>query len=53
MAFSFLPKETQYFALFSQLTQKLKEAAATLVEMLSGADENFESLSKKIKAHRA
>ena len=49
MAFSFLPKETQYFTLFSQLGAKLKEAAATLVEMLSGADENFESLSKKIK----
>ncbi|HEY2847524.1 MAG TPA: DUF47 family protein [Pyrinomonadaceae bacterium] len=49
MAFSLLPKETQYFALFSQLTGKLKEAAATLVEMLSGEDENFESLSKRIK----
>lgn len=49
MAFSLLPRETQYFALFSQLTAKLKEAAATLVEMLGGADENFESLSKKIK----
>jgi len=49
MAFSLLPKETQYFALFSQLTGKLKEAAAALVEMLQGEDENFESLSKKIK----
>jgi predicted phosphate transport protein (TIGR00153 family) len=49
MAFSFLPKETQYFALFSQLTSKLKEAGAALVEMLSGADENFESASKRIK----
>jgi hypothetical protein len=49
MAFSLLPKETQYFALFSQLSDKLKEAAATLVEMLSGEDENFESLSKRIK----
>ena len=49
MAFSLLPKETQYFALFSQLTAKLKEAAAALVEMLGGEDENFESLSKRIK----
>ena len=49
MAFSLLPRETQYFALFSQLTGKLKEAAATLVEMLEGEDENFESLSKRIK----
>ena len=49
MAFSLLPRETQYFALFSQLTGKLKEAAASLVEMLEGEDENFESLSKRIK----
>ena len=49
MAFSLLPRETQYFALFSQLSGKLKEAAASLVEMLQGADENFESLSKRIK----
>ncbi|MBV9241628.1 MAG: DUF47 family protein, partial [Acidobacteria bacterium] len=49
MAFSLLPKETQYFALFSQLTSKLKEAAASLVEMLQGEDENFESASKRIK----
>lgn len=49
MAFSLLPRETQYFTLFAQLSSKLKEAAATLVEMLAGADENFESLSKRIK----
>jgi len=49
MAFSFLPRETKYFALFSQMTGKLQEAAGTLVEMMEGPDENFETLSKKIK----
>jgi len=49
MAFSLLPKEVQYFALFTQLTAKLQEAAAVLVEMLQASDEDFESLSKKVK----
>jgi predicted phosphate transport protein (TIGR00153 family) len=49
MAFSLLPKEVQYFALFTQLTAKLQEGAAVLVEMLQASDEDFESLSKKIK----
>jgi uncharacterized protein len=50
MAFSFLPKEDHYFALFSQMTVKIQEAAALLVELLQGSDENFDSLSKKIKS---
>ena len=50
MAFSFLPKEDQYFIMFSQMTAKIKEAAALLVEMMGGSDENFETLSKKIKS---
>lgn len=50
MAFSFLPKEDQYFTLFSQMTAKIKEAAVLLVEMMGGSDENFETLSKKIKS---
>ena len=49
MAFSFLPKETQYFTLFSEMTAKLQEASAALVEMMQASDEDFESLSKKIK----
>jgi predicted phosphate transport protein (TIGR00153 family) len=44
-----LPKETQYFALFSELSSKLQEGASTLVEMMQGKDENFDSLSKKLK----
>jgi len=49
MAFSLLPKETQYFALFAKLSGKLKEASASLVEMLSGDETDFESRSKRIK----
>lgn len=50
MAFSFLPKEDQYFVLFSQMTAKIQEAAALLVELMQGSDENFDALSKKIKS---
>ena len=48
MAFSFLPKEDQYFELFSQMTAKIQEAAGLLVELLEGPDENFDTLSKNI-----
>ncbi|MBP9936924.1 MAG: DUF47 domain-containing protein [Pyrinomonadaceae bacterium] len=50
MAFSFFPKEDQYFVLFAQMTAKIQEAAALLVELLKGPDENFDALSKKIKS---
>ncbi len=49
MAFSLLPKETQYFALFTQMSTKLQEAATVLVEMMQASDKDFDSLSKKIK----
>src|SRR5436189_3152764 len=49
MAFSLLPREDQYFALFSQMSAKLHEAAKILVEMFQASDTDFESLSKKIK----
>lgn len=50
MAFSFLPKEDQYFELFSRMTGKIQEAAGLLVELMQGPDENFDNLSKKIKS---
>ena len=50
MAFSFLPKEDQYFALFLEMSAKIQEAAGLLVELLQGSDENFDALSKKIKS---
>ena len=49
MAFSLLPKEDEYFALFSQMSAKLQEASALLVEMMQGSDAEFDSLSKRIK----
>jgi predicted phosphate transport protein (TIGR00153 family) len=50
MAFSFLPKEDKYFALFLQMTEKIKEASNILVDMLKAPDDQFDSFSKKIKA---
>jgi predicted phosphate transport protein (TIGR00153 family) len=50
MGFSLLPKEDHYFALFSQMASKIQEASALLVEMTKGSDENYDSLSKKIKS---
>jgi predicted phosphate transport protein (TIGR00153 family) len=49
MAFSLLPREDQYFALFSQISGKLQEASKILVEMMQSSDTDYESLSKKIK----
>lgn len=49
MAFSLLPREDQYFALFAQMSTKLQEAAKILVEMMQANDTDFESLSKRIK----
>jgi predicted phosphate transport protein (TIGR00153 family) len=50
MAFSFLPKEDQYFTLFSQMTVKIQEGAAILVEMLQAPDVEFDTLAKRIKS---
>jgi predicted phosphate transport protein (TIGR00153 family) len=49
MAFSLLPREDQYFALFSQISGKLQEASKILVEMMQASDTDYESLSRKIK----
>jgi predicted phosphate transport protein (TIGR00153 family) len=49
MAFSLLPREDEYFSLFSEMSTKLQEAANTLVEMLRGPYEDYDTLSKKIK----
>src|SRR6187549_876934 len=49
MGFSLLPREDQYFTLFSQMSAKLQEAAKLLVEMFQASDKDFESLSKRIK----
>jgi uncharacterized protein len=49
MAFSLLPREDEYFTLFSQMTEKIQEASNGLVEMLNDSSENFEAHTKKIK----
>ncbi len=50
MAFSLLPREDQYFTLFSQIAEKIQEAAGVLVEMMNGPYESFEATSKRIKS---
>jgi uncharacterized protein len=49
MAFSFVPKEDHYFSMFSDMTAKIQEAAALLVELMKGLDSQYDELSKKIK----
>lgn len=47
--FNILPREDEYFALFSQMTGKIQEAANVLVEMMEDAGGNYESYTKRIK----
>ncbi len=49
MAFSLLPKENEYFSLFSQMTVKIQEASNILVEMMQDTAGNSESYVKQIK----
>lgn len=49
MGFSFVPKEDHYFAMFSQMTAKIQEAAGFLVDLMKGPDDKYDELQKKIK----
>ena len=49
MAFSLLPREDEYFLLFSQMTEKIQNASNTLVEMMQSESGTFESAGKRIK----
>lgn len=50
MAFSLLPKEDTYFLYFTQMTEKIQEAADILVEMMDGdGSQGFGSYTKRIK----
>ncbi len=49
MAFNLLPREDEYFAFFSQMTEKIHEASNILVEMLQDKPQNFEAHAKRIK----
>ncbi len=49
MAFRLIPREEEYFTLFTQVTEKIKEATTLLVEMLNASSDHFEAYSKRIK----
>ncbi len=49
MAFRLLPREDAYFALFSEISEKITEGANLLVEMMKGERSEYESYVKKIK----
>lgn len=47
--FSFLPKEEQYFSLFSQMTSFIYDASRELVQMLAATNGDYASYSRRIK----
>ncbi|HEY0458142.1 MAG TPA: DUF47 family protein [Pyrinomonadaceae bacterium] len=49
MGFSLLPREDEYFTLFSQVTEKIQDASTALVEMMHDESTNFEAQSRRIK----
>ncbi len=49
MGFSFLPKEDEYFAFFTQMGAKIEEASNILVEMLEKGKDDYETYTKRIK----
>jgi Phosphate transport regulator (distant homolog of PhoU) len=49
MGFSFLPREDQYFSLFSQIAVKIEEAAGILIEMIESDGSDYSGFTKRIK----
>ena len=49
MAFSLLPREDEYFDLFSQITGKVQDATNLLVRMVTEDDADFIAYAKQIK----
>lgn len=47
--FNFLPKEEQYFALFTQMTSYISDAANALVKMFAHPDGDYEEYVNRIK----
>ncbi len=47
--FNFLPKEEQYFALFSQMTSYISDASRALVEMLADRNPDYAAHAARIK----
>jgi uncharacterized protein Yka (UPF0111/DUF47 family) len=48
--FNFLPKEEQYFVIFSRMTSYIYDAAHELVEMLNSPSSDYDQHSRRIKA---
>jgi len=49
MAFSLLPREDEYFALFSRMAGQIREGAVLLTEMLGAPESEHASYTKRIK----
>lgn len=49
MAFSLLPREDQYFTLFTEMAGKIEEASAILVEMFDSKDGDYTAYKTRIK----
>lgn len=49
MAFSLLPREDQYFTLFTQMAGKIEDASSILMEMLDSDGSDHDSFTKRIK----
>ena len=49
MGFSLLPREDEYFDLFSQITGKVQDATNLLVRMVTEDDPDFIAYAKQIK----
>jgi predicted phosphate transport protein (TIGR00153 family) len=49
MAFSLLPREDEYFSLFSEITAKIQDASKLLVEMLESSEPDLIAYTKQIK----
>lgn len=49
MAFRLLPREDEYFALFTQMAAEIQNGANALLEMLKDKAENYEARAKGIK----
>lgn len=47
--FNILPREDEYFTLFSQMTGKVQEASEILVGMMQETGGNYENYTKRIK----
>lgn len=49
MAFRLLPREDEYFTLFTQMAAEIQNGANALLEMLKDKSENYEARAKGIK----